>query len=64
MEFLDQWEEVTYMLTFFSSLSLGVKFQAKIPFGSGGSFSTFMGCMQISSINILMLDKKGLDHRQ
>lgn len=52
------------MLTFFSSLSLSVVFQAKMPFASGGSFSTFMGCMKISLINTLKLDPKGLDHRQ
>lgn len=51
------------MLTLFSSFSLGVRFQAKMPFGSGGSFSTCMGCMQISITNTLKLDRKGLDHR-
>jgi len=51
------------MLTFFSFFSLGVRFQAKIPFGSGGSFSTFMGCMQISSTSTLKLDPEGHDHK-
>lgn len=48
------------MLIFFSSLSLGFRFQAKMPFGSGGSFFTFMGCMKSAQQTLSNLIKKDL----
>lgn len=48
------------MHIFFSSFSLGFRFQAKMPFGRGGSFFTFMGCMKSAQQTLSSLIKKDL----